>query len=57
MATLFAGNNGGIDLSTFDLEAITTGIPTTKTASDYVLPAAEFKGLFSNTPTSFTPTP
>jgi Ca2+-binding RTX toxin-like protein len=45
MATLFSVNNNSIDLSTFDLATITQGPPTTKTASDFVLPNAEFKGF------------
>jgi len=45
MATLSSVDNSGIDLSAFNLVTITTGIPTTKTASDYVLPNAEFRGF------------
>jgi len=44
MATLFSVNNNGIDLSTFDLATITSGLPTVMTTSDYKLPNAEFKG-------------
>jgi Ca2+-binding RTX toxin-like protein len=56
MATLFAGNNGGIDLSTFDLAAITSGTPTTMSTTDYRIPnVAEYRGFdFTYTGNSLT---
>jgi Ca2+-binding RTX toxin-like protein len=44
MAVFQAGNVGGIDLSAFDLAALTTGTPT-KTDTSYRFPGIEFQGF------------
>ena len=55
MANLFSIGNNSIDLSTLDLATITSGLPTTMSTSDYVLPNAEFKGFnFTYTGNSLT---
>jgi Ca2+-binding RTX toxin-like protein len=45
MAAFLAGNLGGIDLSAFDLAALTQGVPTDATPTVYRFPDIEFQGF------------